>query len=66
MAMSFPRDSINPGMNDAWFYPATDGQGMLISVFDDAGVMFIAWFTFDVERPPEDVMAILGDPGTAG
>ena len=55
--------TINPGMNDAWFYPATDGQGMLISVFDGTDVMFIAWFTYDVERPPEDVMAMLGDPG---
>ena len=54
---------INPGMNDAWFNPDTAGQGMLISVFEDAGVIFLAWFTFDVERPPEDVMAILGDPG---
>ena len=54
---------INTGMNDAWFYPETDGQGMLISVFDDSDVMFIAWFTFDVERPPEDVTAMLGDPG---
>jgi hypothetical protein len=54
---------INPGLNDAWFSPDTAGQGLLISVFEDAGVMFLAWFTFDVERPPEDVPAILGDPG---
>jgi hypothetical protein len=54
---------INPGLNDAWFDPDTAGQGLLISVFEDAGVMFLAWFTFDVERPPEDVMAILGGPG---
>ena len=25
--------------------------------------MFLAWFTFDTERPPEDVQATLGDPG---
>ena len=25
--------------------------------------MFVAWFTYDVERPPEDVTAMLGDPG---
>lgn len=55
--------SINPGMNDAWFYPATDGQGLLITVFKGTDVMFVAWFTYDVERPPEDVMAMLGDPG---
>ncbi len=25
--------------------------------------MFIAWFTYDTERPPEDVTAMLGEPG---
>ena len=25
--------------------------------------VFLAWFTFDTERPPQDVSAILGDPG---
>ena len=25
--------------------------------------MFVAWFTYDTERPPEDVQAILGEPG---
>lgn len=54
---------INPGLNDAWYYPATAGQGFLISVFEEAGLVFLAWFTFDVERPPEGVTAILGEPG---
>jgi hypothetical protein len=55
--------SINAGMNDAWFNPATNGQGFLITVFEDTGLVFLAWFTFDVERPPEDYVAILGEPG---
>jgi len=55
--------SVNAGMNDAWFNPATNGQGLLVSVFEDSDVLFLAWFTFDVERPPEDVTAMLGDPG---
>ena len=25
--------------------------------------MFVAWFTYDTERPPDDVEAILGEPG---
>jgi hypothetical protein len=54
---------INPGLNDAWYNPATSGQGFLITVFPDIGQMFVAWFTFDIERPPEDVEAILGEPG---
>ena len=55
--------AINAGMNDAWYDPATAGQGFLLTVFEDTGIVFLAWFTFDVERPPEDVTAILGDPG---
>jgi hypothetical protein len=55
--------SINAGMNDAWYNPATAGQGFLLTVFEDTGLVFLAWFTYDVERPPADVTAILGDPG---
>jgi len=55
--------TINAGMNDAWYNPDTNGQGLLITVFEDSGLMFLAWFTYDVARPPEDVTAILGDPG---
>ena len=55
--------TINSGMTDAWFNEPTDGQGMLIIVWENIEFMFMAWFTFDTERPPEDVMAILGEPG---
>ena len=54
---------INPGLNDAWFNQATAGQGFLIVVLPDSGTVFVAWFTYDTERPPDDVTAILGDPG---
>jgi hypothetical protein len=54
---------INPGFNDAWYYPLTDGQGFLITVFPDIRQMFLAWFTYDTERPSEDVQAVLGEPG---
>jgi hypothetical protein len=54
---------INAGMNDAWFNPATNGQGMLIAVFPATKELFLAWFTYDTERPPEDTTAILGEPG---
>lgn len=54
---------INPGINDAWYNPATVGQGFLITVFPDIKQVFLAWFTFDLERPPEDVTAMLGEPG---
>jgi len=54
---------INAGLNDAWYNRATSGQGLLITVFPDREQMFLAWFTYDTERPPEDVTAILGEPG---
>jgi len=54
---------INSGLNDAWYNIATDGQGFLIAVFPVIKSMFVAWFTYDTERPPEDVEAILGEPG---
>ncbi|MGI9320536.1 MAG: hypothetical protein ACR2O5_03925, partial [Thiogranum sp.] len=54
---------INAGLNDAWFNPATNGQGFLITVFPDRKEMFLAWFTYDTKRPPEDVTAMLGEPG---
>jgi hypothetical protein len=55
--------NINPGLNDAWYNPATNGQGFLITVFPDIKQLFLAWFTFDTERPPENVSAHLGEPG---
>lgn len=54
---------INAGLNDAWYNPATNGQGFLITVFPEIKHMFLAWFTFDTMRPPESVDALLGEPG---
>ena len=54
---------INPGMNDAWYNPATGGQGFLIVVWEEIQTMFVAWFTYDTERPHDDVQSILGEPG---
>ncbi len=54
---------INAAMSDAWFFPATSGQGFFIIVWEDSNLIFLSWFTYDTERPPEDVTAILGEPG---
>ena len=54
---------INRGLNDAWFNPATNGQGFFMNVFPGLGQMFLAWFTFDTARPPGSVNANLADPG---
>jgi len=59
----FNNFTINPGLNDAWYNPLTDGQGFFITVFPDLNVVSLAWFTYDTELPPEDAQANLGDPG---
>ncbi|MEJ8568621.1 hypothetical protein [Elongatibacter sediminis] len=54
---------INEGLNDAWYNPSTSGQGFFVNVFPEIRMMFLAWFTFDTERPPANVQAHLADPG---
>jgi len=52
--------SINPELNDAWYYPDTDGQGFLITVYPDSQTIFVAWFTFVTEFPSADTANELG------
>ncbi len=54
---------INAGLNDAWFNPATDGQGFFITVFPNLGVLSLAWFTYDTTLPAAGAQSNLGDPG---
>ena len=58
-----PAFQINPAVSDAWFNPLTGGQGFFIIVWQDIQTIFLAWFTYDTERPPEDIEAFLGEPG---
>jgi len=58
-----PGFQINAGLNDAWYNPLTDGQGFFVTVYPDAGLVFLSWFTYDTTLPPEDATANLGDPG---
>lgn len=58
-----PQFRMNSGLNDAWYNPATDGQGFFITVFPELGVISLAWFTYDTELPPDDAQSKLGDPG---
>jgi beta-glucanase (GH16 family) len=55
--------TINAGITDAWYNPDTDGQGFFVIVWEELKLIFLGWFTYDVERPPEDVQAIIGEPG---
>ncbi len=58
-----PKFTINAAISDAWFFPDTSGQGFFIIVWEDSKLIFLSWFTYDTERPPEDINAILGEPG---
>lgn len=58
-----PAFRINAGLNDAWFNAATAGQGLFLIVYPETGVLFVGWFTYDVERPDDTVTAILGEAG---
>ncbi|MDH3901711.1 MAG: hypothetical protein OES90_00665 [Xanthomonadales bacterium] len=60
---AFTQFIMNAGLNDAWYDPATDGQGFFITVFPDLNFVTLAWFTYDTELPPLDATANLGDPG---
>jgi len=54
---------INVAMSDAWFFPDTAGQGFFIIIWETQKLVFLSWFTYDTERPPDDVTANLGEPG---
>jgi len=54
---------ITFAMAGSWYFPDTTGQGFLIDIFDTANLMFLAWFTYDLERPSSGATALIGDPG---
>jgi hypothetical protein len=54
---------ITFAMAGSWYFPDTSGQGFLIDIFDSANLMFLAWFTYDLERPSNGVTAMIGEPG---
>ena len=58
-----PEFRINAGLNDSWFNPATPGQGFFITVYPEIEQVFLAWFTYDTQRPPANIQSILGEPG---
>lgn len=53
---------INKALAGAWFNEATPGQGLVMDVYDNRNTMFVAWFTFDLERPASDT-AMMGESG---
>lgn len=62
-AIPFQVFAINSGLNDAWYDPTLDGQGFTVSVFEEKGTVFLAWFTYDTEPPVSTATSNIGDPG---
>jgi len=54
---------FNAGLNGAWFNPDTSGQGILVDVFTERRLIFVAWFTFDLQRPSAGEGPMIGDDG---
>ena len=52
--------SINAGLNDAWVSADAALQGFFFTVFEDLGLFFLSWFTFDFLPPDEGVTAVFG------
>jgi len=55
--------TMNAGLNDAWYNPATDGQGFFITVLPVYNLVNLAWFTYDTQLPVDESAANLGSPG---
>ncbi|MFC1796765.1 hypothetical protein ACFL1V_06675 [Pseudomonadota bacterium] len=54
---------LNPALTDAWFDPSQNGQGFFINLFDDVGLIFIGWFTYETaDREFYEPTAIIGEP----
>lgn len=55
--------TFNAGLNDAWYYPFTSGQGVFVAVYPDSQTLFMSWYTYDTELPGEDAVSHVGDAG---
>ena len=55
--------NFNAALNDAWFNPATNGQGFFFNVFPDSNFVFLSWFTYELSRPAAGTPFNLGEPG---
>ena len=51
---------INAGLNDAWVSADASLQGLIFTVYEDLGLFFLSWFTFDFLPPDTGVTAVFG------
>lgn len=54
---------IDPVLSGSWYDPDTAGQGFFLDVLGHERLMFVGWFTWDLQRPAGNVQAMMGDPG---
>jgi hypothetical protein len=54
---------ISPGLNGTWLNWETQGQGFLMEVLPETGIIFYAEFTWDTSLPDENATSVVGDPG---
>jgi hypothetical protein len=54
---------ITTGLSGSWFNPETTGQGFFMDILDNSNQLFLAWFTYDLQRPDSNVSAMIGEPG---
>jgi len=51
---------INQGLNDAWVSEDAPFQGFFFTVYEQTGIVFLSWFTFDSVPPDDGVSAVFG------
>ena len=54
--------SVNYGLSGGWYNEPTSGQGILLDVLPQTNRVFLTWFTYDTQAPPEQATAIIGNP----
>jgi hypothetical protein len=54
---------FNAGLNGAWFNFLTPGQGIMLDLFTEIRLVFLAWFAFDLQRPDPGVEPMIGEGG---
>ncbi|MBT8061313.1 MAG: FG-GAP repeat protein, partial [Gammaproteobacteria bacterium] len=52
--------AINQGMNDAWVSEQAPLQGLFFTVYENLGVFFLSWFSFDSQVPVAGPVAVFG------
>ncbi len=55
--------TMNGGLNDAWYYPLTAGQGFFVSVYPALETVFVSWMSYDTVLPADGTVSHLGDAG---